>query len=71
MTCIQMQLPAAYLFPVASQIENYYDYFYATLSFLLSVSVTAADIHTLPDSIGSNPVLTRVEELKSSSVMER
>lgn len=34
-------------------------------AFLLPFSVTAADILTLPDSIGSNPVLSRVEELKS------
>jgi len=34
-------------------------------AFLLPSSVTAADILTLPDSIGSNPVLSRVEKLKS------
>ena len=34
-------------------------------AFLLPESVTAADMLTLPDSIGSNPVLTRVGKLKS------
>jgi hypothetical protein len=38
--------------------------YFLFVAFLLPFSVTAADILTLPDSIGSNPVLSRVEELK-------
>ena len=42
-----------------------FPFYFLFAAFLLPVSVTAADIYTLPDSIGSNPILTRVEELKS------